>query len=243
MIKLELTPKPVKLTVKLQTDLTLKYKETGESVWNKDWLKKEISAMSFGKCCYSEIRLGEESKYMEIEHFHYKNLYPDEVMAWGNLLPSCKKCNGTKGKHDTKVEPIVNPFVDNPKDYLCLKDGRYKANDEDGIGKRTIKVLALNDWDHFMIPRFRIAEEIKQKLAEIRKDFEAYADNITEPIGRLERLMRTGIRTEEYAALVSTTILEDINYKEIEFIIQGKGFWNGTLQGLLDELMFCALLG
>lgn len=243
MIKLELTPSPAKLTEQLQAELTQKFKETGNSVWDIKWLKEEISAMSFGKCCYSEIRLGEESKYMEVEHFYPKDIYPDEVMAWGNLLPSCKKCNGTKRKHDTKVEPIVNPFVDNPKDYLCLKDSRYKARNEDEIGKRTIKVLALNDWNHFIIPRTRIANEIKQKLADICKDFDAYEDNITEPIGRLERLMKTGVRTEEYAALVATTILENTNYKEIEIIIREKGFWNGTLQGLLDELMFCALLG
>ena len=108
MIKLELPPKPRQLTDELQSRLTQEYKDTGKTVWKIEWLKKTVSEMSFGKCCVSEIRLGEESKYMEIEHFYPKKQYPDKVMEWGNLLPSCKKCNGTKREHGdclANIEP------------------------------------------------------------------------------------------------------------------------------------------
>ncbi len=46
---------------------------------------------------YSESYLGEEGKYMEIDHFYPKSLFPQRVVEWGNLMASNKKCNTTKG--------------------------------------------------------------------------------------------------------------------------------------------------
>jgi len=243
MIKLDLPDKPIQLTVDLQTLLTREYKDTGKTVWKIEWLKKAVSDMSFGKCCFSEIRLGEESKYMEIEHFHSKNRYPDEVMEWGNLMPSCKKCNGTKLEHDTLNEPIVNPFTDNPKDYLFFKNYRYYPKNKNEIGHRTIDVLGLNDHNHFVTPRFKIGNEIIERL----QDFKDNVLNLEDKrnaryILRLKNLLEQGNRKEEYAALVSTTILSDENFNEIIEILKTKGFWDAEFESLKSELEFCALL-
>jgi uncharacterized protein (TIGR02646 family) len=129
MIKLDIPAKPIELTNELVSKLTQEFKATQKPVWKVTWLRDAVSAMAFGKCCYSEIRLGEESKYMEVEHFHPKSLYPDEVMAWGNLLPACKKCNATKGEHDTVSQPIVNPFMDSPKAYFYFEQGQRKLSE------------------------------------------------------------------------------------------------------------------
>jgi hypothetical protein len=244
MIKLDLPPKPIQLTAELQSRLTQEYKDTGKTVWKIDWLKIAVSDMSFGKCCFSEIRLGEESKYMEIEHFHSKRRYPDEVMEWGNLMPSCKKCNGTKLEHDTLNEPIVNPFVDNPKDYLFFKNYRYYPKNKNEIGHRTIDVLGLNDHNHFVSPRFKIGNEIIERL----QDFKEIIQNLEDArkrirfISRLKNLLELGNRKEEYAALVSTTILLDENFNDIKEILKLKGIWDDEFESLTTELEFCALL-
>ena len=41
---------------------------------------------------------------MEVEHFHPKSLYPNEVISWENLLPICKRCNSSKGADS---EPVL----------------------------------------------------------------------------------------------------------------------------------------
>jgi len=115
MIKLDRTPKPVELTAELQVTLTDEFKSTGKSVWNVDFIKKGLLVFSNDKCCYCEANINEESKYLEVEHFHHKDTYKDEVLEWENLLPSCKKCNGTKNDHDTKLEPIIDPSKIDPK--------------------------------------------------------------------------------------------------------------------------------
>jgi len=241
MIKLKLAPKPIQLTEDLQKTLTEEFKKTGKPVWNVDWLKKDILAMSFGKCCYSEIPLGQESNYMEVEHFFPKDNYPDNVMQWGNLLPSCKKCNATKGKHDTKAEPIVNPFEDDPKDYFYLQGCRYYAKRENQKAKTSIEKLALNDRQHFVTPRFEITERLKKDLEDRKKDLITYPDS-AEPINRIKRLLKQGNRKKEYAALSATIILLDNNYQEIEKKLKEKKLWDEELTALKTELEFCALL-
>ena len=244
MIKLELPLKPESLTPEFQAEMTQEFIDSGKSksVWHIDWLREAVLQMAFGKCCYSEIRLNEESKYLEIEHFHHKDGYPNEVMQWGNLLPSCKKCNATKNDHDTVEEPIVNPFIDNPKDFFRFKNYRYAPQNEKA--RLTIDVLALNDRDHFVTPRFTIGNEIMDQV----EDCLINIDNVDNSrkrrryITRLKSLLEQGNRTKEYAALVATTILSDENYKAIEEQLIDKGHWDAEFTALKLELEYCALL-
>jgi uncharacterized protein (TIGR02646 family) len=243
MIKLELAPKPEQLTEEFQRDRTERFKSTGESVWNIPWLKDALLNMSHGKCCYSETRLGEESKYVEVEHFVPKSIAPELVLEWGNLLPSCKTCNGTKGDHDTRSEPIVNPFVDNPKDFFFYKDCilQPKENKRE-IAKRTTKITGLN-LPHFTKPRLRIGNELGRTVGDLFRDMDQLSDEGTRQhyLGKLSRLMSGGVRTEPYSALISTLILADENYIAIEEFLRRNGLWNDELSELKTELEFCSL--
>jgi hypothetical protein len=171
MIKLELKKKPGKLTDEFALAKTKEFKENPQkAVWNIDWLKREIAGLSYEKCYFSEIRIGEESNYMEVEHFLPKSLYPDKVMEWGNLFPSCKKCNAAKGEHDTQQEPIVNPFVDDPKDYFYFKDCFYRAKNNNVKARLTIKITHINDIEHFVKPRARVYNAVGRVLEELHDD-------------------------------------------------------------------------
>lgn len=243
MIKLELQPKPDRLTEELVKSKTKEFKsKTTQRVWDIDWLKQAIAGLAFGKCCYTEIRLGEESKYMEVEHFHPKSLYPDEVLQWGNLLPACKKCNATKGEHDTIKEPIVNPFIDNPKDYFYIDNAFYRVKNKSDKAKRTIEKLGLNDFDHFVKPRTRICNKVNQTLSDLKEDIFS-SDDVRLPsyAERLKRLMKEGCRTQEYAALVATTILSAQFFSEVEEFMIIKELWDSEFENLKEELQFCSL--
>ncbi len=243
MIKLVLLPKPTQLTAELQQRLTTEFETTGKAVWNMKWLKEAVSNLSYGKCCYSEIRLGEESKYMEMDHFAHKDRYPDKAMEWGNLLPSCKKCNTTKRDHDTLKDPIVNPFLDDPKDYFYMRAYRYYAKNNNPKATLTIEVVALNDRSHFVTPRFRIGDKISETLSDLQSRVEdvLIAKRQRKYISQVKGLMMQGNRKEEYAALVSTVILSDDNYKLIEDFLRNNSLWDDELEDAKKELEFCAL--
>ncbi|MEY4905923.1 MAG: hypothetical protein RLZZ292_3738 [Bacteroidota bacterium] len=121
MIKLEYAPQPTELNATWQTTQTSLFKTTGKAVWKVAFIEKALLASSFQKCAYSESLLGEEGKYMEIDHFYCKSLFPDKVVEWENLLPSNKKCNIVKDDHNVETEPIINPYKDNPKDHFYLQ--------------------------------------------------------------------------------------------------------------------------
>lgn len=241
MIKLDLPDRPAKLTDTLVGELTQEYFDnTSKAVWNKKWLKKAVLTASFEKCCYSEIRLNEESKYMEMDHFFPKSLFPEKVVEWGNLFPSCKKCNDCKGEHNVDMYPIINPFTDYPSDFLYIKAYRFYGKDAAGIGKRTIEVLALNDRQHFVDKRSKIGLQLAERLKDLRDEIE---DKYRLPrcLQKLKGLMRTGNRREEYSALVSTVILSDENYKFIESYLLKNNLWDEELSAEKAELEFCAL--
>jgi len=245
MIKFDLQPKPTKLTEEWQEQQTKEFKNNPQkSVWNIAWLKEAVLVKSHKKCCYSEIRLDEESKYMEIDHFHPKILYKDEVLLWENLLPSCKKCNTAKGDHDTVKEPIINPFVNNPKDYLYFKNYRYYPLNNNQLGRITIDILDLNDREHFSIPRCKLGDKICERLEDIYDDIE----NIFNPkkqnkyIKKIKGLLKEGDRKEEYSALISTIILSDENFQYVENQLKTNNLWDNELEKLKQELQYCALL-
>ena len=246
MIKLERTSKPVELTPALQATLTDEFKLTGKSVWNIDFIKNGLLGFSNNKCCYCEANIKEESKYLEVEHFHHKDAYKDEVLEWENLLPSCKKCNGTKNDHDTKAEPIIDPTNINPKNHL--RYWRYRIKGIDDIGKLTVSVLNLNDQDRLVKKRFEIGNAIQEKLEEINELTEDYINGIQTNTRRKNRivngiknLMREGLPSSIYSATSATIILTDTEYSNLKGKLNSLGFWDAELSQLENELTKFAL--
>lgn len=246
MIKLDRTPKPVELTTKLQSELTTEFKSTGKSVWNLDFIKKGLLDFSNDKCCYCEANIKEESKYLEVEHFHHKDKYKDEVLEWTNLLPSCKKCNGTKNNHDTKVEPIIDPSIVDPKNHL--KYWRYRIKGIDNLGKLTVSVLNLNDQDRLVKKRFEIGNAIQDKLEQLNELIDDYISGTQTSTRRKNRvvngikdLIKEGLPTAIYSATSATIILTDTEYNTLKSKLTQESLWDKELEELEVELAKSAL--
>ena len=246
MIKIELGDKPHELTQELQASLTKEYKTNGTSVWNRSFLKKAVLGFSNSKCCYTECKLNSESTYMEIDHFYPKKYYPDEVMEWGNLLPSSKKSNSTKGELNTRLLPIINPTIDDPKTHLYIKNFRFYPKTE--IGRRTIDYTALNDRTHFVNKRFAICvaileilENLREDLVDLIVDIKKNHRKLTRLHSKYKNLLEESSRKEEYSAIISTTILSDHNFEILNDKFAEIGFWDDELNDLIAELNFCNL--
>ena len=246
MIKLDRTPKPVELTTAVQVALTDEFKLTGKSVWNVDYIKNGLLRFSNDKCCYCEANINEESKYLEVEHFHHKDVYEDEVMEWDNLLPSCKKCNGTKNNHDTILEPIIDPSKIDPKNHL--KYWRYRIKGSDDFGKLTVSVLKLNDQDRLVKKRFEIGNAIQEKLEEINELTDDYISGVQTSTRRKNRivngvkdLMKEGLPSAIYSATSATVILTDTEFETLKNKLTLLGLWDAELCQLEIDLNKTAL--
>ncbi len=246
MIKLNLPDKPDKLTDQLITDLTNNFLLDSSDVWNKSFIRKSVLEFSYNKCCYTECKLDVESKYMEIDHFFPKKHFPNDVLKWGNLLPSCKKSNTTKGELNTELHPIINPTFDDPKDHLKIKGFRFYEKTE--IGRRTIDYTALNDRKHFVNKRYEIGikiieilEDINQNLNDLILDIVSNHQKITRLVNKYKNLLKESDRTSEYSATSATTILSESNNQLIINSLKENDFWDNELEQLTLELEFCSL--
>lgn len=244
MIQLKAQPKPVELTASEIRKLTKEFIKTEKSVWKKDYITEPLLKMSFGKCCFCETKVNEESKYMEVEHFYPKSIYKFKVVSWKNLLPICGRCNKKKLKHDTKKEPIINPVFDNPKEHLKLKNYRFYGKTD--LGKLTKDIVDLNDRQRLVNVRSEIGVKLLEGLDDL---LQLTQDYITNPItrkrnkiiGKLKNILLEGTKEYEYSATVATVLLEDDNYKEIKQLFIDNNLWNDEFIQLEKEVAFCAL--
>ena len=246
MIKLNPVPQPAALTPALVAQLTQEFINTGKTVWKGNGIEEALLTMSDGKCCYCECRIDEESKYLEVEHFHHKNKYKQQVLLWSNLLPSCKRCNGTKNDHDVLVEPIINPSVDNPQEHLSFR--AYRIHPKTDLGDKTIEVINLNHRQRLVKPRFDIGDKLIDKLNNLLTLSIDYDNGRSTSnrrkniiINTLETLLEEAIPSSEYAATTATILLHEDSYQQTKAIFIKHNLWAPTFQELEDLAKSCAL--
>ncbi|MEP4889812.1 MAG: HNH endonuclease [Aliiglaciecola sp.] len=235
MIKLERSPKPKFLTSEKVKELIEEFKKSGSSVWNADPIKKQLLTSSYGKCSYCECDLTEESKYMEVEHFEDKKHNPDKVVEWENLLPSCKKCNGSKSTHNVISDPILNPYLQDPREHLAIRLFRMRGLTQ--IGRDSIDVVGLNNQERLVLKRFEIGSQAADSIEVAWERYRTFKSNErTQSKNRLISLLE-GILLEcqpsaIYAATTATVVLTDSNFLALIDTMKIDGLWSEDLEDL-----------
>jgi hypothetical protein len=163
-------------------------------------------------------------------------------MEWGNLILCGGVCNKSKLNHDTLKYPVINPFRDNPNDFLYFENYRYKEKNK--MGHDTIDILDLNNWEYFIKPRAKIGNKVQETLSELRESLDDLTDDRKRRrfIRKFKNLLSEGGRKEPYSALISTIILSDSNFEKIKNTISVNKLWDQDLEDLKDDLKYCALL-
>ncbi|HDS4100007.1 TPA: hypothetical protein ACKRC9_001769 [Proteus mirabilis] len=241
MIKLEQITCPDYLTSTKVKELTAEFINSNKkkSVWKNKNIINSLLESSHDKCAYCECDVSEESKYMEVEHFKCKILYPNEVVLWSNLLPSCKRCNGIKGDHDVCLNPIINPYIDEPNKHLKVRFARFRPIDD--LGKETIDVLQLNDHQRLARKRAKLVIALDDKLDELKRKVVKFYHNPTDDREKRDILTKIyGILNEcqpleEYSGIMSTTLIHNSDFIEIKTILENTTLWNNELSNLYDK--------
>lgn len=246
MIRLKRTDPPPEMTAEWIAEQTARFIADNElRVWSVDFLKKALLTMSGNKCAYSEIRLQQEGKIMEVEHFLPKKKYPNQVLDWNNLLPSSRHCNNAKRERDPTIHPIVNPIDDEPREHFYMLD--YTLFGRTQKGKNSVIVLKLNDDEQLVTPRREVGTAVRMELYKQYEQIGRFsADGISPDeelriVASLENLMKLGLPKETYSATVSTTILDDPHYNLIKDFLQKNAIWSDDLQILEDNLTLIRL--
>lgn len=246
MIKVVRTDRPSYLTEPTKVALTAHFADTGEPVWNNKDIRQSLLKMSHEKCAFCEVNIGEESKYLEVEHFLFKKGYPHLVVEWFNLLPSCKRCNLKKGTYDALKEGmIVDPSLDYPK--LHLRMINYRIYGKSNIGVHTEQELGLNDTKRLILPRMKIGDAVAQALNQARSDMSDYLKGkmTNRQKGKVVRgvtnALGEALPDSTFSATVATVIDTNPDYDWLRKTLIGLGWWTETLADL-DSRMRAASL-
>ena len=235
MIPLQRAPKPDYLTDEKVQELTNQYQlNTKNIVWKSLEIKEPLLESSNKKCAYCECILQEKDSYSQIEHFHPKSLYPQEVVLWDNLLPACGRCNAHKGDHNTVKIPIINPYKDVPKEHLSTQAFRlYPKTD---MGNITITRLNLNDNNRLCIPRFKLCNEVNEKLGHMKD-----TPDLLDQRNRLYSLLTACSKSGEFSAFCSHTLHSNTDYTHIKNLLSENEYWDDELAKLDEETKSIAL--
>lgn len=197
------------------------------------------------KCCYCECKVGAGEREMHVDHFKPKSIYPDLVVKWENLLPSCPHCNKEKSSHDTGAEPIVNPSEDDPREFFYLKDYRYYCfdNADSSIARRTLGVLSLNDSTENVYKRYLIGNELHSKIDEIAElaiENEKILKTKTTMRNRIrngcKNILKQGFPEAVYSAFMATLIFNDENFKTCMEILKRQDIWDDELEESFQKM-------
>lgn len=229
MIKLNRNFTPIFFSVQNISLLTLSYRTDDKHVWQHQDVKDACLQLGNNKCAYCEVELNQKSTYLEIEHFKHKNDYPDEVIKWENLLPSCRHCNGTKSNHDVVAEPIINPCTDLPSEHLYLQ--AYRIKGKSPLGVMTTEVLNLNDIEHYVVERCKVGTLIFDKIEEAENKFINYkANQIPARKREVNKIVRALLnqcqKTELFSAVSATILHESEGYKMLRSDMMAYGIWS-----------------
>lgn len=243
MIKLNKGNAPRQLTDSFISEQTERYKTTKESVWNVEWLKEALLKLSNNKCAYCEGKLDLKSEYMEVEHFRDKKDFPDDVLLWDNLLPSCKHCNGHKSSHNVVDEPIINPFIEDPKNHIYLRSYMYRHKDI--LGQCTIDVLNLNDCPRLVVARCILGSEInkllEERLSEIKTGLTVRGAK-TRFKNKFRNLIEKCLPDAEYAAVCSTELITNTDYGQIITEMKSLDIWDDEFEEYDNLIRSIALI-
>lgn len=245
MIKIKRISAPEQLTDVVKKQLTEEFKnDKKKPVWNKTYIRKRLLEMSSSKCCYCEELVDSGCNEMHVDHYHDKDTYPDEVVKWTNMLPSCSHCNKKKSTHDTYMEPIIDPTEVDPKKIFYIKNYRYWSIDSDlnSLGKTSIDVLGLNDFDEKVKIRFTIGDGLCKEFNKLYEDAAELGDAILTNTRKRNRILNGCLnnlklctRKSRFGASMATVLQEDEDYHTLRNLLVGYGLWDDELERLHQE--------
>ena len=114
-------------------------------------LREYILAEQGNLCAYTEIYLSGGEK-CHIDHYHTRNLFPEETFNFDNMLVSCNseeygaKYKDKQIKTKSDYHDLINPLVESPSDYLEFTlTGDIVAVNASEKGENTISFFNLNE--------------------------------------------------------------------------------------------------
>jgi uncharacterized protein (TIGR02646 family) len=134
--------------------------------------KVALKESSHDKCIYCESKVT-ATYYGDIEHLKPKSKYPDLECNWDNLGFVCAICNGHKGDIFDEALPFINPYEEDPQDFIFALGCMVCHIPSNRRGEITVNGIKLNRKE-LVLKRLETMEKLKTLI-----DRYAIEDNST----------------------------------------------------------------
>lgn len=106
-------------------------------------IKAALIRDSHEKCIYCESAPRHVAPG-DVEHIKPKRHFPDLVVDWENLGFVCPECNTAKGDYFDNTEPVVDPYNEDPAEFIRFGGPMVFEQPGNGRGIVTIRKLELD---------------------------------------------------------------------------------------------------
>jgi hypothetical protein len=147
-------------------------------------IKTALKQDSSEKCIYCESKVS-AVYFGDVEHMKPKDQYPESTFDWANLGYVCALCNNKKSNIFDESVPFINPYTEQPTDFLKAAGAYVFHLPANKRGEITELTLELN--------RPELIERRKERIDLIR----SLADKIaTEQNATLKALLINEVKKE-----------------------------------------------
>ena len=105
--------------------------------------KAALRDACYDKCMYCESYIS-HVYHGDVEHIVPKSKFPERTNDWNNLGYVCARCNGFKKDAYFEHAPFINPFDENPDDFIFAFGTMIFNHPGNERGDVTIRVIQLN---------------------------------------------------------------------------------------------------
>ena len=139
--------------------------------YNHSDIKSTVKKETYGKCAYCESYV--QHVYPgDIEHIKPKSKYPKLIFEWENLTYVCWQCNHSKLDQYDEDCPPINPYIEDPGDFLIAVRAYIHHRRGNERGRYTKELLKLN--------RPPLLEDRRRKISKLKIILDRYAGETDE---------------------------------------------------------------
>ncbi len=163
--------------------------------------KEALRQASFDKCMYCESKIS-HIDFAHVEHLKPKaeDKYPELEFVWENLGYVCPKCNNSKRDKYDESTPYIDPYSENPEEYILAFGAFLYHKNGSERGELTITDIELNRAD-LIEKRYERIKEIIKAITSCRR-----TNNTTLRDNALDEIKREMLADKEYSLIVKTLI-------------------------------------
>lgn len=164
--------------------------------------KAALISANFDKCMYCESKIS-HVYFGDVEHIIPESKFPKLKFEWSNLGYACSKCNNEKNDKYFEDTPFIDPYQEEPEDYIIPFGTLLYPKKGSERGEITIEEIGLNN-------NLFLVEKRQERIDDVNKAVTACFRTKNNTLKQLaiKELIKESERDKEYSLFIKYLLKE-----------------------------------